>query len=83
MTGLFGALLNLASIGEGLICLTLILALTLRKQHASFHGSEGGSVSLHLKKCRYRAPGWLSQLSSGHDLDFSSGHDLVVHEFEP
>ena len=27
------------------------------------------------------APGWLSQLSKA--LDFSSGRDLTVHEFEP
>ena len=26
------------------------------------------------------APGWLSRLSV---LDFGSGHDLAVHEFEP
>ena len=28
--------------------------------------------------CR-RVPGWLSQLG----VDFSSGHDLTVHEFKP
>ena len=60
-------------------CLETLLAIKGKK---SFRPKEGCEKHITSYLENYvGAPGWLSQLSI--QLDFGSGHDLTVHEFEP